>query len=60
MSYFNLKKGARQGETVSAYLFILCLEVLSLLVKANYKNRSVNIFQFTYLYTTDVDDSTFF
>ena len=31
-SYFNLEKGARQVDPVSAYLFILCLEVLLLLV----------------------------
>ena len=32
-SYFNLEKGAGQGDPVSAYLFILCLEVLFLIVK---------------------------
>ena len=26
--YFNLKKGAHQGDPVSAYLFILALEVI--------------------------------
>ena len=33
--YFNLKKGGLQVDPVSAYLFILCLEVLFLIVKAN-------------------------
>ena len=36
-SYFNLEKVAHQGDSVSAYLFILSLEVLFLLVKANHK-----------------------
>ena len=48
-SYFTLEKGARQGDPVSAYLFISCLQVLFLLVKANHKIRGVSIFQYTYL-----------
>ena len=39
MSYFDPEKGARLVDPVSAYLFILCLQVLFLLVKANHKIR---------------------
>ena len=59
-SYFSLEKGAHQGDPVSVYLFILCLEVLFLLAKATHKIRGLNIFQYTYLYTAYGDDSTFF
>ena len=31
--YFNLEKGARQGSPISAYLFILTLEILFLHIK---------------------------
>ena len=31
--YFHLERGARQSDPISAYIFILALEVLSLLVK---------------------------
>ena len=48
-SYFNL-------DPVSTYLFILCLEVLFLLVKANHKTWGVKIFQ----YKAYVDDTIFF
>ena len=58
-SYFNLEKGACQGGPVFAYLFILCLEVSFLHVKANHKIRGVNIFQYICLYKAYVDDATF-
>ena len=49
-----------QGHPVSAYLFILCFEVLFLLVKDNHKIQGVNILYYTYQYTTYADDTTFF
>ena len=33
--YFKLKKGAPQGDPISAHLFILCLEIIFILIKAN-------------------------
>ena len=33
--YFNLKKGTRQGDSVSAYLFVIVLEVVFSLIKSN-------------------------
>ena len=60
MSYFSLEKGVRQGDPVSVYVFISCLEVLFLLLKANHKIRGLNIFQYSYLYTAYANDTTFF
>ena len=57
---FNLEKGARQGDPISAYLFILALEVLFELIKNNDDIRGITIFNHTFLYTAFADDSTFF
>ena len=38
--YFKLQKGTRKGDPVSAYLFILCLEIVFILIKANKSERN--------------------
>ena len=58
--YFNFEKGARQGDSISAYLFILALEVLFELIKNNADIRGITIFNHVFLYTAFADDSTFF
>ena len=49
--YFNLEKGACQGNPISAYLFILALEVIFELVKNNADIRGITIFNHVFLYT---------
>ena len=58
--YFNLEKGARQGDPISAYLFILALEVVFELIKNNADIRGTTIFNHVFLYSTFAGDSTFF
>ena len=58
--YFNLEKGACQGDPILPYLFILPLEVLFELIKNNADMRWITIFNHAFMYTAFADDSTFF
>ena len=42
--YFNLEKGAHQGDLVLAHLFILPLEVLFVFIKSNENIKGIGIF----------------
>ena len=57
---FNLEKGARQNDPVSAYLFILALEVLFVFIKSNENIKGIETFKYVFLCTAYTDDSTFF
>ena len=58
--YFHLEKGARQGDPISAYLFILSLEILFLMIKENKKIKGLDLFDHHFLYSAYADDATFF
>ena len=47
--YFNLERGARQGDPVSAYLYILVLEVLFLFIKKHPEIKGIEIFKHCFL-----------
>ena len=49
--YFKLQKGARQDDPVSKYLFILCLKIIFILIKANERVKGINIFKHIYLHS---------
>ena len=59
-SYSKLEKRARQGDPISACLFIIALEIIFATIKSNPNIKDLNIFNHNYLCTAYVDDITFF
>ena len=57
--YFKLERGSRQGDPISAYLFIIALEVVFSLIKANPDIEGLQFFSHTFLYSAYADDTTF-
>ena len=58
--YFLLEIGTRQGDPISAYLFVLALEILFQLIKSKPDIKGLIIFDYCYLYSAYADDTTFF
>jgi len=59
-TYFDLLRGCRQGDPISAYLFILVIEVFFQMVRTNRLIEGLTILNFEHKLTAYADDSTFF
>ena len=58
--YFKLERGTRQGDPISAYLFIIVLEVFFIMIRDNEHIQGIKLFNFEYKLTSYADDTTFF
>ena len=57
--YFKLESGTRQGDPISAYLFIIALEAVFRIIKKT-SNIGFEIFWKKFIYTAYANDTTFF
>ena len=60
LQYIKLEQEIRQGEHISAFLFILAFEILFLLIKENVCVNCLSIFDHCWLYSTYADDTILF
>ena len=58
--YFKLERGTRQGDPISAYLFIIVIEVIFLNIIQNSHIKGIKLFDKEFIYTAYADDTTFF
>ena len=58
--YFILERGARQGDPISAYLFIMVLEVFFHMIRTNRDINGIKIFDHIFQISAYADDTTFF
>ena len=56
--FFPINRGCRQGDPVSSYIFILCAEILSIMIKGNENIKGINIKNIQYLISQFADDTT--
>ena len=58
--FFTVKRGCRQGDPISAYIFILCAEILNVKLKNNKNIKGIHINNKGYIISQFADDITLF
>ena len=57
-SWFKLGRGCRQGDPLSPYLFILCVEILAHLIRKNPDIKGIKVKEKNYLISQYADDTS--
>ena len=56
--FFNIQRGCRQGDPLSPYIFILCAEILGILVRHNDEIKGITIDDTEFLISQYADDTS--
>ena len=56
--WFYLHRGCRQGDPLSPYLFILCAEILAVLIRNNKDIKGIKVIDTTFVISQYADDTT--
>ena len=57
---FSFKQGAKQGDDILGYVFILVLEIAFIFIKKKQKRQGLSIFNQQFSYIDNADDTTCF
>ena len=58
--WFNLKRGCRQGDPISLYLYLICAEILSLMIRQNRDIKGIKMKEENALISLFADDTTLY
>lgn len=58
--WFTVQRGCRQGDPLSPYIFILCAEILAILIRNNKNIKGIKIGSEHFLITQYADDTSLF
>ena len=58
--WFMLERGCRQGDPISPYLYLICAEIMSLMVRKNDRLKGIKIRENESLISLFADDTTLF
>ena len=56
--WFKISRGCRQGDPLSPYIFILCAEILALMIRKNKQIKGITIKGIEYLVSQYADDTS--